>query len=145
MFADFIQSPPSPPPMVRTFPGPPRTPSPPLRPPSPPLPPPPSRSPSPDILLELYQHSRHPVDDRSHLTTIPSWSRKADKEERGECIICFGEKEHLQIQCQNYGTMKVCCICLVWVYQSINSCPTCRFRGGVLEPSSPPVQKSQAG
>lgn len=142
MFADFIQSPPSPPPMVRTFLGPPRTPSPPLRPPSLPLPPPPSRSPSPDILLELYQHSRHPVDDRSHLTIIPSWNRKADKEERGECIICFGEKEHLQIQCQNCGTMKVCCICVVWVHQFL---PDVSIPGGVLEPSSPPVQKSQAG
>lgn len=89
LFADFIpniQSPPSPPPMVRTFPGPqqaPRTPSPPL------LEIPPSRSPSPDILLELYQNSRHPVDKRYHLTILPSWSRKAPKE-KGECVICYG-------------------------------------------------------
>lgn len=125
LFADFIpniQTPPSPPPMVRTFPGP-RTPSPPL----PHIPS--SRSPSPDILLELYQQSRYPVDERSHLTIIPSWSRKAPKEEMGECVICYGEKEHLQVQCQNCGCMKVCCTCVVGVYQSINSCSTCRFRG----------------
>lgn len=129
LFADFIpniQSPPSPPPLVQAFPGPqqpPRTPSPPL----PDIPP--SRSPSPDIMLELYQHSRHPIHNRSHLTIIPSWSRKAPKEEKGECIICYGEDEHLQVQCQNCGTMKVCCTCVVGVYQSINSCAVCRFRG----------------
>lgn len=61
----------------------PRTPSPPL------LEIPPSRSPSPDILLELYQNSRHPVDKRYHLTILPSWSRKAPKE-KGECVICYG-------------------------------------------------------
>lgn len=124
LFSDFIpniQSPPSPPPMAQTFPGPSRTPSPPL--------PGPSRSPSPDLLMELYQHSRHPEDNRSHLTITPSWSRKAPKEDRGECIICYGEDEHLQIQCQNCQTMKVCCVCVVGVYQSINPCPVCRFRG----------------
>lgn len=129
LFADFvpnIQSPPSPPPMVRTFPGPPQAP----RTPSPPLAEiPPSRTPSPDIVLELYQHSRHPVDDRSHLTIIPSWAIKAEKEEKGECVVCYGEQEHLQVRCQNCGTMRVCCICIVGIYQSINSCPVCRFRG----------------
>lgn len=129
LFADFvpnIQSPPSPPPMVRTFPGPPQAP----RTPSPPLAEiPPSRTQSPDIFLELYQHSRHPVDDRSHLTIIPSWAIKAEKEEKGECVVCYGEQEHLQVRCQNCGTMRVCCICIVGIYQSINSCPVCRFRG----------------
>lgn len=125
LFADFIpnnESPAPPPPtMVRTFPGLSRTPSPP--------PPPASRTPSPDIFLELYEHSRHPVDTRSHLTILPSWSRVAEKEEKGECVICYGDNEHLQIQCQNCGTLKVCCMCVVGVYQSINSCPVCRFRG----------------
>lgn len=114
LFAEFVpSSPPSPPPMVRTFPGPPpplpqpprtpsppqppRTPSPAPRAPSPPLVQmPPSRTPSPDIFLELYQHGRHPIDDRSHLTIIPSWAIKAEKEISGECVICYGEKEHLQ-------------------------------------------------
>lgn len=127
LFADFIpniESPPSPPPMVRTFPGPPavltsqpvalpRTPSPPL----PELPP--SREPSPDIMLELYQHSRHPIDSRNHLTILPSWSKKAVKEELGECVVCYGDDRHLQVQCQNCRTMKVCCTCVVGVYQSI--------------------------
>lgn len=145
LFADFMpNSPPSPPPMVRTFPGPlavvtsqpppqpSRTSSPqPPRTPSPPLAVmPPTRTPSPDIFLELYQHGRHPVDDRSHLSIIPSWAIKAEKEEKGECIVCYGEQEHLQIRCQNCGTMRVCCICVVGIYQSINPCLVCRFRGG---------------
>lgn len=142
LFADFIpniESPSSPPPpMVRTFPGPPppqpqppRTPSPqPPRTASPPLAEmPPTRTPSPDIFLELNQHGRHPIDDRSHLTIIPSWAIKAEKEAKGECVICYGEQEHLQIRCQNCGTMRVCCICVVGIYQSINPCPMCRFRG----------------
>lgn len=79
--------------------------------------------------LELYQHSRHPVDDRSHLTIIPSWAINAEKEEKGECVVCYGEQEHLQVRCQNCGTMRVCCICIVGIYQSITSCPVCRFRG----------------
>lgn len=136
LFADLIPnigSPASPlPAMVRTFPGPqpPRTPSPAPRDPSPPLANlPPTRTPSPDIFLELYQHGRHPIDDRSHLTIIPSWAIKAEKELTGECVICYGENEHLQIRCQNCGTMRVCCICVVGVYQSINPCPMCRYRG----------------
>lgn len=67
LFADFIpniHSLPSPP-MVRTFPGPQQ----PARTPSPP-------PPSPNIFLQLYQHSRHPVDTRSHLTIIPAWVEK---------------------------------------------------------------------
>lgn len=124
LFADFIHNlrPPSPPPMVRTFPGP-QTLSP------EPQPLPPSRSPSPDVFQELYQHSRHPVDNRAHLTIVPSWGLKVEKEEKGECVICYGENRHLQIRCQNCSSMKVCCVCIVGVYQSINSCPTCRFRG----------------
>lgn len=94
-----------------------------------PQPLPPSRSPSPDVFQELYQHSRHPVDDRMHLTIVPSWGLKADKEEKGECIICYGNDRHLQIRCQNCSSQKVCCVCIVGVYQSINSCPTCRFLG----------------
>lgn len=143
LFRDFIPN--IEPPMVRTFPGPsvqpprtqtppepPRTPSPP-EPPRTPSPPllavPVSRTPSPDIFLELYQHGRHPIDDRSHLSIIPSWAVKAEKELTGECVICYGEREHLQIRCQNCGTMRVCCICVVGVYQSINPCPMCRYRG----------------
>lgn len=124
-FIPNIESPSSPPPpMMRTFPGPaPRTPSPPL------AQMPPTRTPSPDIFLELYQHGRHPIDDRSHLTIIPSWAIKAEKEGKGECVICYGEQEPLQIRCQNCGTMRVCCICVVGVYQSINPCLMCRFRG----------------
>lgn len=144
MFADFIQSPPSPPPMVRTFPGPPRTPSPPLRPPSPPLPPPPSRSPSPDILLELYQHSRHPVDDRSHLTIIPSWSQKADKEERGMHHLLWRERtpaDPMSKLWDNESVLHLCSMCA----SKHQFLPDVSIPGGVLEPSSPPVQKSQAG
>lgn len=122
LFSDFVPNllaPGSPPPMVRTFPGPAQSPEP-LR---------PSRTPSPDVMQEVYSHSRHPVDERSHLTILPSWALKADKEQMGECIICYGEHSHLQICCRNCSSQKVCCICVVGVYQSINSCPTCRFRG----------------
>lgn len=95
LFSDFIPnilppSPPPPPPMVRTFPGP-RATSQELQ----PLPP--SRTPSPDVFQEVYSHSRHPVDQRSHLTIMPSWAIKADKEVMGECIICYGDDSHLQI------------------------------------------------
>lgn len=96
-----------------------------------PSPPPPvTRSPSPDIMLELYSHTRHPLDLRTHLTILPTWSRKAEKETQGECVICYGTDEHLQIECQRCRTTKVCCHCVVGVYQSINTCPVCRFRGG---------------
>lgn len=123
LFSDFVPNilPPSPP-MVNTFPGP-RTPSPELE----PLPP--SRTPSPDVFQEVYSHTRHPVDERSHLTIVPSWAMKADQERDGECIICYGEDSHLQIKCKNCSSQKVCCVCVIGVYQSINSCPTCRFRG----------------
>lgn len=122
LFADFIPNmPPSPPPMVRPFPEPAASPG--------PQPLPPSRSPSPDIFQEIYSHGRHPIDNRSHLTIIPSWAIKAEKEVVGECIICYGTDKHLQIRCQNCASQKVCCICVVGIYQSINPCPTCRFRG----------------
>lgn len=32
---------------------------------------------------------------------------KAEKEEKGECVVCYGEQEHLQVRCQNCGTMRV--------------------------------------
>lgn len=86
------------------------------------------RTPSPDVMQELYQHSRHPLDLRTHVTVVPSWAKKAE-EKHGECIICYQEDRHLQIKCRNWKGMKVCCTCVVGVYQSINSCPTCRFRG----------------
>lgn len=94
-------------------------------PPSPPR----NRSPSPDVFLEIYSHTRHPLDLTSHLTILPSWASKAEKELTGECIICYEENKHLQIRCKQCQAMKVCCSCVVGVYQSINSCPTCRFRG----------------
>lgn len=121
LFSDFVPDllAPGSPPMVRTFPDQSRSPE--------PLPP--SRTPSPDIMQEVYSHTRHPVDERSHLTILPSWSLKAEKEVMGECVICYGEHSHLQIRCRNCSAQKVCCICVVGVYQSINSCPTCRFRG----------------
>lgn len=99
-----------------------------VAPPSPETPPPP-RTPSPDIMLELYSHSRHPLDLRTHLTILPSWAQKAEKEKRGECVTCYCDEQHLQIECKNCHTMKVCCSCVVGIYQSINSCPVCRFRG----------------
>lgn len=81
LFANFIpniESPAPPPPtMVRTFPGPSRTPSP---------PPPPASTPSPDIFLELYKHSRHPVDTRSHSQNSPELEQGGRK--RGERRVC---------------------------------------------------------
>lgn len=115
LFEDFVSSLPRPSPLGNNT-----TPS-----PSPPT----IRSPSPDIMLELYSHTRHPLDLRTHLTILPTWSRKAEKETQGECVICYGTDEHLQIECQRCHTRKVCCHCVVGVYQSINSCPVCRFRG----------------
>lgn len=97
-------------------------------PPSPVVPPSPA-TPFPDIMLELYSHTRHPLDLRTHLTILPSCALKAEKERRGYCVICYGGEEHLQIECKRYHTMKVCCSCVVGVYQSSNSCPVCRFRG----------------
>lgn len=91
--------------------------------------PPRTRTPSPDIFLELYSHTRHPFDYRTHLTILPSWARKVEKKSQGECVICYGEDRHLQIKYKSFGTIKVCCHCVVGVYQSINSCPVCRFRG----------------
>lgn len=91
--------------------------------------PPRTRSPSPDIFLELYSNIRHPLDLRAHQTIMPSWAKKAKKESMGECVICYGEEKHLQIKCKSCGAMKVCCHCVVGVYQSINSCPTCPFKG----------------
>lgn len=115
LFEEFMST------LPRPFPLPgPRAPSP---------PPPATRSPSPDIMLELYSHTRHPLDLRTHLTILPTWSRKAEKETQGECIICYGQDEHLQIECQRCKTRKVCCTCVVGVYQSINCCPVCRFKG----------------
>lgn len=58
------------PPLVNTFPAPPA----PAR----------DRSPSPDVLLEVYSHTRHPLDPRKHLTILPSWANKAEKERNGE-------------------------------------------------------------
>lgn len=118
LFSDFVPNIlPASPPTVRTFPSPQRQPL------------PPSRTPSPDIMQEVYSHGRHPVDERSHLTIMPSWALKAEKEVLGECIICHGTVSHLQIRCRNCAAQKVCCVCVVGIYQSINSCPTCRFRG----------------
>lgn len=135
LFADFIPNllpliPPSPPPMVRMFPAAPRAPSPePLSPSPSPEPFPPSRTPSPDIFQEIYSHTRHPVADRSHFTIVPSWGVKAEKEQRGECVVCYGNNRHLQVRCRVCGSKKVCYVCIVGIYQSINSCPTCRNRG----------------
>lgn len=86
------------------------------------------RTPSPDLMQELYQHSRHPLDLRTHLTIVPSWEMKSE-EKHGECIIFYQEGRHLQIKCRNCKGMKVCCTCVVGIYLSINSCPICRFRG----------------
>lgn len=94
-----------------------------------PAPSPPLRSPSPDVMLELYSHTRHPLDLRKHLTILPSWGVKGKKEQLGECVVCYSMNKHLQVQCKNCNTMKVCCTCIVGIYQSINSCPVCWFRG----------------
>lgn len=56
------------------------------------------RTPSLDVMLELYSHTRHPLDLRTHLTILPSWGVKANKERKGECVICYCEDEHLQVQ-----------------------------------------------
>lgn len=75
------------------------------------------RTPSIDVMQELYQHSRHPLDLRTHLTIASSWAKKAE-EKHGECIICYQEDRHLQIKCRNCKGMKVCCTCVVGIYQS---------------------------
>lgn len=93
------------------------------------IPSPRPRSPSPDLFLELYSHTRHPLDLTSHLTIFPCWGMKAEEEKTGECVICYGNEKHLQVKCKNCGNLKVCCGCIKGVYQSINSCPICRFRG----------------
>lgn len=95
-----------------------------------PVPPVRDRSPSPDVLLIVYSHTRHPLDLRTHLTILPSWAIKAEKETQGEYIICYGEDNHLQIRCKQCQIMKVCCRCVVGIYQSFNPCPVYRFRGG---------------
>lgn len=102
LFSDFVPDllAPGSPPMVRTFPGPSTSPE--------PLPP--SRTPSPDIMQEVYSHTRHPVDERSHLTILPSWALKAEKEVHGECVICYGEESHLQMRFRNCSAQKVCCL-----------------------------------
>lgn len=97
--------------------------------PVPRIPSPRPRSPSPDLFLELYSHTRHPLDLTSHLTILPSWGMKAEEEKTGECVICYRNEKHLQVKCKNCGNLKVCCGCIIGVYQSINSCPICRFRG----------------
>lgn len=38
------------------------------------------RTPSPYVRLEVYSHTRHPLDRRTHLTILPSWAMKAKKE-----------------------------------------------------------------
>lgn len=43
---------------------------------------PPPRTPSSDVMLELYRHTRHPLDLRTHLTILPSWGLKANRERR---------------------------------------------------------------
>lgn len=84
------------------------------------------RTPSPDVMQELYQHFRHPLDLRTHLTIVPSWAKKTE-EKHGECIICYQEDRHLQIKCRNYKGMKVCCtnvlVWLVFTNQSIAAKP----------------------
>lgn len=96
-----------------------------------PAPPAPARvrSPSTDVLLEVYSYTRHPLDLRKHLTVLPTWASKAETELTGECFICYEKNKHLQIGCKQCQTMKVCCCCVVGVYQSIKNCPVCRFRG----------------
>lgn len=72
------------PPLVNTFPVPPA-----------PAPPAPARdrSPSPDVLLEVYSLTRHPLDLIKHLTILPTWASKAETELTGECVICYGENK----------------------------------------------------
>lgn len=62
--------------------------------PSPPgtrTPSPPRTTPSPDIFLEFYTHTRHPLGLRTHLTILPCWALKAKKKSRVECVICYGQ------------------------------------------------------
>lgn len=66
-----------------------------------------AQDPSPDVMQEHYQHTRHPLDLRTHLTIVPSWAKKR-QEKLGKCIICYEEGKHLQIKCRNYKSMKVC-------------------------------------
>lgn len=73
---------------------------------TPPTPSPPRTS-SSDVMQEHYQHTRHPLDLRTHLTIVPSWAKKR-QEKLGKCIICYEEGKHLQIKCRNYKSMKVC-------------------------------------
>lgn len=37
------------------------------------------KTPSPDLMQELYEHNRHPLDLRTHLTIVPSWAMKTKK------------------------------------------------------------------
>lgn len=41
----------------------------------------PTRIPSPDVMQELYQHTRHPLDLRTHLTIVPSWPKRQKRSE----------------------------------------------------------------
>lgn len=47
----------------------------------------------------LYLHTRKPEDPRRHFTIVPSWGVKVAEEEesRGECVICFREDAHMQV------------------------------------------------
>lgn len=47
------------------------------------------RSPSPDILLEFYTHTRHPLNLRKHLTILPSWGMKSEEERKGVCHLLW--------------------------------------------------------
>lgn len=98
---------------------------------------------SPDMFLEVYSHTRHPLDPRKHLTILPSWANKAEKERNGECIICYGEDNHLQISCKRCQTIKVCCRCVVGIYQSIYFCPVCRFKDEFLAEEKKIRKKTQ--
>lgn len=65
--------------------------------PVPRVPSPRPRSPSPDILLEFYRHTRHPLNLKKHLTILQSWEMKSEEERKGE-FICYGMKEHIDMQ-----------------------------------------------
>lgn len=45
------------------------------------------RSPSPDILLEFYTHTRQPLNLKKHLTILQIWGIKSEEERKGECVI----------------------------------------------------------
>lgn len=47
----------------------------------------------------LYLHTGKPEDPRRHFTIVPSWGVKVAEEEesRGECVICFREDAHMQV------------------------------------------------